>query len=80
MQPLKALVRNGRILLDAPTDLPEGEVQLVPVHHRSSSRVDAADGLDDAERAELDREIEATFDDEHLIDASNAIADLRSVR
>jgi hypothetical protein len=26
MQPLRAHVRNGRLVLDEPTDLPEGEV------------------------------------------------------
>ncbi len=32
MQPLKAHVHNGRLLLDEPTDLPEGEVvELVPL-------------------------------------------------
>ncbi len=32
MQPLKAHVHNGRLVLDEPTDLPEGEVvELVPV-------------------------------------------------
>ena len=32
MQPLKAHVKNGRLLLDEPTDLPEGEeVELVPL-------------------------------------------------
>jgi hypothetical protein len=30
--PFKAHVRNGRLVLDAPTDLPDGaEVELVPV-------------------------------------------------
>jgi hypothetical protein len=32
MQPLKARVHNGRLVLDEPTDLPEGtEVELMPV-------------------------------------------------
>jgi len=32
MQPLKAQVRKGRLVLDEPTDLPEGEeVELVPL-------------------------------------------------
>lgn len=32
-QPLKARVRNGRLVLDEPTDLPEGtEIELVPAH------------------------------------------------
>jgi hypothetical protein len=44
MQSLKAHVHNGRLVLDEPTDLPEGRVvELVPVD----------DELDDAERAEL---------------------------
>jgi hypothetical protein len=31
MQPLRAHVRNGRLVLDEPTDLPEGQmVELVP--------------------------------------------------
>jgi len=40
---LKAKVRGGRLVLDEPTDLPEGsEVDLVPV--------DAGDDLEDEER------------------------------
>lgn len=32
LEPMKARVRNGRLVLDEPTDLPEGtEVELVPV-------------------------------------------------
>jgi hypothetical protein len=32
MQPLRAHVQNGRLLLDEPTSLPEGEVvELVPL-------------------------------------------------
>lgn len=42
---LKAVVRNGRLTLDEPTDLPEGDVvQLVPADH---------DALDDEARALL---------------------------
>jgi hypothetical protein len=44
MQSLKARVHNGRLLLDEPTELPEGQiVELIPVD---------AD-FDDAERAKL---------------------------
>jgi len=47
MQPLKAHVHNGRLVLDEPTDLPEGEViYLSPV----DASVDAGDDFDDAER------------------------------
>jgi len=43
VQPLKARVQNGRIHLDEPTDLPDGDVYLV-----------AADPMTDSERAELE--------------------------
>ncbi len=45
MQPLKAHVHNGRLVLDEPTDLPEGEIVYL-------QRVDA-DELDDEERGRL---------------------------
>jgi len=36
MQPLKAHVKNGRLVLDEPTDLPEGEeIELVPLDDRA---------------------------------------------
>ena len=45
MQPLKARVFNGRLVLDEPTDLPEGEVvYLQPVD---------ADDMSDEEREAL---------------------------
>lgn len=48
MHALRAQVRNGRITLDASTDLPDGEIYLVPVD----------DELDEEERAALDQSIE----------------------
>lgn len=44
MMPLKARVHKGRLLLDEPTDLPEGEIVEL---------VRAEDDLSDEERAEL---------------------------
>jgi hypothetical protein len=59
MQPLKAHVHNGRLVLDEPTDLPEGEVvYLQPVD--AIVPVDS-DELDDEERAALHRELEASI-------------------
>ena len=61
MEALKAQVKNGRLVLDEPTDLPEGAViELVP-----SPRVlaDDADDLDDEERAALHSEIAASIRD-----------------
>jgi hypothetical protein len=81
MQPLKAQVRNGRLVLDEPTDLPEGEiVELVPLNDILGME---GDDLDDEERAELNRDLEASFVEEEagqLIDAADAIADLRNTR
>jgi hypothetical protein len=51
MHTLKAVVRNGRIIVDEPTTLPEGsELKL--------QLVDEDDGLDDEERAALHRSLE----------------------
>lgn len=51
MQPLKAKVHNGRLVLDEPTDLPEGEVvDLVPVDEVLAH---GGDYLDDDERQRL---------------------------
>jgi hypothetical protein len=81
MQPLKAHVRNGRLLLDEPTDLPEGDVvELVQLDDVLAS---GGDDLDDDERVALQRDIEASFDEEEagqLIDLADAMADLRTVR
>lgn len=81
MQPLKAQVRNGRLVLDVPTDLPEGEVvELVKLNDVLAY---GGDELDDEERAELNRELDASFDAEEagqLIDVEDVIADLRSTR
>jgi hypothetical protein len=53
MRVLKAHVRGGRVVLDEPTDLPEGtEIQLVPVddYGMTSEERDALDAaLDEAE-------------------------------
>jgi hypothetical protein len=46
MQPLKAVVRNGRLVMDEPTELPEGtEVVL--------AAIDEDDDMPDEERARL---------------------------
>ena len=56
MQPLKAHVKNGRLLLDEPTDLPEGHVvELIPRPALTAHPDDEADvraGLEEAERGE----------------------------
>ena len=70
---LKAQVRGGRLLLDEPTDLPEGsEVELVIA--------DEGDDLDDTDRAQLHaalRRSEGELQAEYGIDAEEALARLR---
>ena len=59
MHPLKAHVQNGRLVLDDPTDLPEGELVYVQVVHGIVP--DAADDLDDADRDRLHAELDAAI-------------------
>lgn len=49
MQPRKAVVKNGRLLLDEPSDLPEGQVVLLVPLEELMSLVE--DGGDDDEVA-----------------------------
>jgi len=53
-----AIVRNGRLVIDEPVDLPDGTLlELALVDHGS-------DPLDAEEQAELDRELDASFAEE----------------
>jgi hypothetical protein len=66
MEALKAIVKNGRLVLDTPTDLPEGlEVELAIVN--------------DEDDSELLAELEASAEDEkagRLVDMKDVIARL----
>jgi hypothetical protein len=81
MQPLKAHVRNGRLVLDEPTDRPDGDV--VELVQLDEVLANGGDDLDDEERAALERDLDASFEEEEagqLIDLADAIADLRTRR
>lgn len=75
MQPLKAHVKNGRLILDEPTDLPEGsEVELYVVEDEE---------FDAEEQARLDDSIRESIEQMNagqLIDADEALAELRAHR
>lgn len=75
MQPLRAQVKNGRLVLDQATDLPEGEViYLVPAD---------ADEMSDHERAALHDSLRESIEQMQkgqLIDADEALAQLRAHR
>ncbi len=59
MQPLEAVVRDGRLVVDEPTTLPEGtEIELVPANDVLTISSDVGD---DEERAELHAELSASF-------------------
>jgi hypothetical protein len=71
---LKAKVRGGRLIVDEPTDLPEGtEVPLLPL--------DPGDWLDEEDRAALHRALKASDEEVRrgdLIDADEVLAELRA--
>jgi len=74
MQALKAVVKNGRLVVDEPTKLPEGtEVELLSMD----------DAIDPEERARLLQSIEDGFADiergDHM-DAFEFVARLRAKR
>jgi hypothetical protein len=68
----KAHVRNGRIILDELTDLPEGdEIELVPV---------AGDDLDEDDRLRLHAALDESEEDVQagrVREAADVLADLR---
>lgn len=66
---LKARVENGRVIVEESTDLPDGEIYVLPLQP------------DEIEDPELLRELEASLDDEEagrLIDADVVMARLGS--
>jgi len=71
---IKARVRAGRLVLDEPTDLPEGsEIELLPL--------DPGDWLDETDRAALHqalRESDADVAQDRLVDAEEILRELRS--
>ena len=81
MQAVKAIVKNGRLVVNEPTDLPEGEVvELVPLDEVLAG---GGDHLDDQERAALHRELEASIAETEagkLIDSDEVLAELRAMR
>jgi len=73
MQALKAHVHNGRLVLDEPTDLPEGTV--VPL------TIDIDDDMDESERAHLHEALSRSIAQAktcNLIDADEVIGKLIS--
>jgi hypothetical protein len=81
MRALKAHVRGGRLVLDEPTELPEGEVvELVPLDEALAS---GGDYLDDEERERLHeslREGIRQMKSGQTVDAAVALAELRAHR
>lgn len=71
---LKARVHGGRLVVDEPTELPEGtEIELLPL--------DPGDWLDEADRAALHkalRESDADIAAGRLVDADEILKELRS--
>jgi hypothetical protein len=80
MNALKARVVNGRITLDAPTDLPDGQVvELVPVDDVLATE---GDDLEPAERAALHQALDASIADAdagRTEDLAQIVAQLRAL-
>jgi hypothetical protein len=74
MMTLKARVKAGRLIVDEPTDLPEGtEIELLPL--------DPGDWLDDEDRAALHQALRDSDQDVkagRLVDADTILRELRS--
>ncbi len=79
MKALRARVTGGRLVLDEPTDLPEGEeVELVPL---DEVLVNGGDHLDDEERERLHRAIDRGLEDGRAgrtTEARQVLAELRT--
>jgi hypothetical protein len=56
LKPHEAHVKNGRLVLDEPTDLPEGTV--VPLFDDPYAYLDDSDDMDEEERERLQASIE----------------------
>jgi len=71
---LKARVHKGRLLVDEPTELPEGtEIDLLPL--------DPGDWLDPSDRAALHQALAASQEDleaGRLVDAEEVLKELRT--
>jgi hypothetical protein len=79
MQPLRACVRNGRIVLDEPTELPDGEViELVPLDDLLAA---GGDYLGEDERRKLHASIDrgvADVEAGRTVESASVIERLRA--
>ena len=81
MQPLRAHVRHGRLVLDEPTDLPEGKV--VEVVLLDEVLAEVGPDLDDEERERLHGSLRESIEQMkagNTIDGAEALAELRAHR
>jgi hypothetical protein len=82
MQPLKARVKNGRLTLDEPTDLPEGQVVYLKPVDDGLVVVDR-DDRDEDDRAALHAELEASIGEAEAgqtEDFATVLSELRQAR
>ena len=81
MRALKAHVKGGRLLLDEPTELPEGEdIELVPLDEVLASGGDYLDGQDRERLHESLRESIREMKAGQTLNAAAALAELRAHR
>jgi hypothetical protein len=77
MQPINAVVKNGRLTLDVPSDLPDGEiVPLLPLHELLA----VADGFDSSGPVSFQIVPPVrTFVERRPIDAATLLDELRAL-
>jgi hypothetical protein len=81
MQPLRAHVRHGRLILDEPTDLPEGKVVEVVLVDEVLSEVGPELDAEDRERLHQSlRESVEQMKAGNTLDGAEALAELRAHR
>lgn len=76
MGPIRARVKNGRLIVDEPTELPEGMVLDLVID-------DEGDDLDDAERAALHEALDRSADqvrEGQILPAEDVMKDLHKRR
>lgn len=78
MKPLHAIVKNGRLVLDEPTDLPEGQVVVLLPLEELLGLADAF-GVSDPETAFLFVPPRPAFKESKPVDAATLLDELRAM-
>lgn len=80
MQPFHALVKNGRLTLDEPSDLPDGQVVvLLPLEELLTMADDVSEDENDTVTFSFVPPVRREFKKPKAVDAAAIIAELRAL-